>query len=162
MNSKANAASRYYAEVKRNLKCAHALRRKFLDTLEPELHNFALINPNASYEDYISEFGTPSYTAAQYMSELSKKQRQACYLPYICAAAAIVIGAYAFLALLFASQAEAAGGYMVESSAVTLSRYETTSEADAPAAAISALSATIASDSTNIFESLQNYSSPNK
>jgi hypothetical protein len=117
-------SNQYISEVKKNLRCSYKTKKKFLETLTPEIYNFELANPNATYDDYINEFNGPKTTAEEYMKELSKKEIRAYRTPRICAIIAIVIIAFAFLLVLFISQIDAGSGHTAESPAIEVSNSE--------------------------------------
>lgn len=111
MKTTSNLSNKYISEVKKKLKCSAKKRTEFLDTLTPEIYNFELEHPNATYNDYINEFDTPKSTAEEYMKELSDKEKNAYWIPRIGTIVAVVIMAFAFLMVLFISQIDASSGY---------------------------------------------------
>lgn len=74
MNINNKSGQKYLSEVKRHLKCTAATRNRFLATLEPELHNFEMEHRDASYTDYLAEFGEPKTAAQKCMDELSDRE----------------------------------------------------------------------------------------
>lgn len=112
MNPTNKLSNKYISEVKKNLKCSSKKRKEFLDTLIPEIYNFELEHPNATYDDYITEFNTPKTTAEEYMNELSKKERFAYLVPRIGTVIAVVIAVFALLLALFIVQIHAGSGHM--------------------------------------------------
>ena len=104
-------SNKYISEVKKNLKCSSKKRKEFLDTLTPEIYNFELEHPNATYDDYITEFNTPKTTAEEYMKELSKNERLEYWAPRIGTIIAIIVLAFVFLIALFINQIDGHSGY---------------------------------------------------
>lgn len=119
-------SNKYISEVKNNLKCSSKKRKEFLDTLIPEIYNFELEYPNATYDDYITEFNTPKTTAEEYMKELSKKERLAYFTPRIGTIIAIIVLAFVFLISLFINQIDGNSGYTGESQTHEASNSEIT------------------------------------
>lgn len=97
MNINNESGQKYLSEVKRHLKCSAATRNQFLETLKPELHNFELETPNASYGDYIAAFGDPKAAAQRYMDELSDREVFGYWKPVMIA---VIVAALAILALM--------------------------------------------------------------
>lgn len=115
MNPTNKLSIKYISEVKKNLKCSSKKRNEILDTLTPEIYNFELEHPNATYDDYITEFNTPKTTAEEYMKELSKKEKFAYLAPRIGTVIAIIALAFVFLIIVCIIQSEDIPGKVYES-----------------------------------------------
>lgn len=74
MNINNPSGQKYLSEVRRHLKCTSEAKRRLLATLTPELHNFELEHPDASYADYTAALGEPKAAAQKYLDELSDRE----------------------------------------------------------------------------------------
>lgn len=113
MEIKNNFGKIYISNIKKSLKCSAELKKQFLNTLIPELYNFELNNPNATYGDYVNEFGTPKAAAEEYMKELNPKQNNKRYIIIIAALVIILITLSTFFMYIYNAMLEADSGYSV-------------------------------------------------
>lgn len=126
MRLKKQSGRKYLSDVKRRVKCSGKLRRGFLKVLSGELYNFELEHPDAGGSDYIAQFGAPETVAASYLSELSRRERAAYWLPLAAVLGVIFVSVFLLLSYFLIMQ-HSDQGYMVEEIASEVSRSDAAS-----------------------------------
>ena len=69
-----NPHHKYLKQVKQNLPLFITGRKELISTLKYSLQSFAAENPDCTYEDYLSHFGTPSAFADELFEQYEPGQ----------------------------------------------------------------------------------------
>lgn len=72
MKSNSSLIKDYLKTVKSTFPTFGKFEKKYLSDLEVHLHEYIDENPSATYDDLISEFGTPSSIISEYFSEIDE------------------------------------------------------------------------------------------
>ena len=73
MKSNSSLIRDYVKTVKSTFPTFGKFEKKYLSNLEVHLHEYLEENPSATYEDLVSEFGTPSSIISEYFSEIDEQ-----------------------------------------------------------------------------------------